>query len=104
MTDIVALRDFALDHPDKPYLNKAADEIEQLRMKIRALRQDDGAVIAQLQNDIREAEELVRLLRSALRIMWSNCLEIRADDPDKAEMVAFVLEKVDGYKYKTSNT
>ena len=34
MTDITALRDFALDHPDKLYLREAADEIERLRAKL----------------------------------------------------------------------
>lgn len=69
------LRDLALDHPDKPYLREAADEIEQLTRDLKASRQDNGAVIAQLQNDIREArtvvipglEEAIRVLRADSR-------------------------------------
>jgi hypothetical protein len=64
------LRDLALDHPDKPYLGGAADAIEQLTRDLKVSRQDNGAVIAQLQNDIREARAgIIPGLEEAIRVI-----------------------------------
>ena len=68
MSLVDQLRDLALDYPDRPYLREAANEIERLTRDLKALRQDDGAVIAQLQNDIREARAEIERLRADIDV------------------------------------
>jgi hypothetical protein len=51
-TDITALRDFALDHPNKPYLREAADEIELLHAVI--IRAKDALLDGQSTQYVRD--------------------------------------------------
>jgi hypothetical protein len=49
-----------------------------------------------------DEEELIKLLHSILVIIKGNAWDI-SDNVEALEMALYVLERADGYKYKTGN-